>query len=62
MADSKFLMDNFVFFFLIFSYEWSKQRILVDQIQEAMRRNAAHQGTDKQRQILEEVRREAKEA
>lgn len=45
----------------IYRYEWSRQRLIVQQIQEGMRRNAIYQGTDLHKEIVEEFEREDEE-
>lgn len=44
--------------FSLCRYSWSKQKLLVQQLQEGMRRQAMYQGTDLEREIRAEFEKD----
>lgn len=46
------------FFFFEFRYAWSKEKFLIAQLQEGMRRQAMYQGTDLEREIRAEFEKD----
>lgn len=44
--------------FSLCRYSWSKQKLLVQQLQEGMRRQAMYQGTDLEREIRSEFEKD----